>query len=232
MTAVIIDDEYLAIKVLEEYALQMEQLSVEKTFTRPEEALEYLKENRVDVILLDIQMPRLNGFELLGKIADPPLVIFTTARHDYAVQAFELDVLDYLVKPISFDRFQKAIARAEEYLSFLQGTPGKSNFLMIRADHRIHKVMTEDIEYIEGLGEYVKLFTVEKMLITYAAMKDLVAQLPPNDFIRIHKSYIVSVSKVASFTRQTVTMRNNKELPIGRLYKQNVMEVLSGNFGS
>lgn len=221
LTCIMVDDEYLATKILQEYALRIEGLIVEMTFTRPEQALDYLKNHSVDLLFLDIQMPKLSGFDLMKKLSSPPMVVFTTARHDYAVQAYELDVLDYLVKPISFDRFEKAMRKAMEFSGFkkILSPNTNSGYLMIKADYRIHKIMTDEIEFIEGLSEYVKIHTREKTYIPLVALKDLAQQLPTTQFIRIHKSYIVSLAQVTSYNHQAVQLRNGKTLPIGRSYK-------------
>jgi DNA-binding LytR/AlgR family response regulator len=225
ITCVIIDDEYLAIKVLEQYTTRIPGLTVAKTFTNPTEALAYLQQHEVDLLLLDIQMPYLTGFDLLEKLKHPPLVIFTTARHDYAVQAFELDILDYLVKPIAFDRFEKAITRAAEYRDYLRfKDPSTAACIMIRADHRIHKVMLQDIAYLEGLSEYVKIHTEGKLYITHGTLKDLLGKLPASEFIRVHRSYIVSKAHISSYNKQAVQVRTGKELPVGRSYKEDFVK--------
>lgn len=224
LTCVIVDDEYLAINVVREYALRLGRLAVLKTFKNPEEALVYLSAHSTDIIFLDIQMPGLSGFELLKKLTNPPLVILTTARHDYAVQAFDFDVLDYLVKPIAFGRFEKAVIKAEEYAAARMQR--NASYIMIRADHRIHKIMVDQIEYVEGLNEYVKIYTPAKMYITLAALKELVHQLPEQDFIRIHKSFIVSKKHIHSFNHQSVTLFNKKSLPVGRTFKENFLKAI------
>jgi DNA-binding LytR/AlgR family response regulator len=226
LTCVIVDDEYLAINVVRDYAMRLGRLTVLKTFINPEEALAYLSHHAADILFLDIQMPGLSGFELLKKLASPPIVIFTTARHDYAVQAFDLNVLDYLVKPIAFGRFEKAVIKAEEYIA--ARTQRNPRYIMIRADHRIHKIWVDQIEYIEGLSEYVKIYTPEKTYITLAALKELIHQLPGQDFIRIHKSYIVSKKHIHSFNHQGVILFSKKNLPIGRTFKANFLKAING----
>jgi len=224
---VIIDDEYLAIKVLEQYATHIDGLTVVKTFKDPTEALTYLQQYEVDLLLLDIQMPHLTGFDLLKKLAHPPMVIFTTARHDYAIQAFELDVLDYLVKPIAFSRFEKAVARAAEYQEYLRfKDPSPAAYIMVRADYRVNKIMLHEIAYLEGLGEYVKIHTEGKLYITHGTLKDLLEKLPASDFVRIHKSYIISKKHIASFSKQAVQMNNGKELPVGRSFKDDFTKTI------
>jgi len=228
LSCIIVDDEFLAIKLLQEYTTKIPELEVKKTFTNPNAALEYLGENKVDILFLDIQMPYLSGFDLLAKLKNPPLVIFTTARHDFAVQAFDLDVLDYLVKPISLERFEKAFNRALEYSRYknLEVSNASKDFIMIKTDYRIHKLMLADIEYIEGLNEYIKIFTKDKMYITLMAMKSLLAKLPPSQFVRIHKSYIVSKQSARSYSHQAVKLNNGKELPIGRAFKEDFLKSL------
>ncbi len=234
LTCVIVDDEYLAIKILQEYALKMDGLKVEISFTRPQEALDYLSGHSVDLLFLDVQMPKLSGFELLKKLPAPPMVVFTTARHDHAVQAFDLDVLDYLVKPISFERFEKAVKKAEEYSQFkklrTQRKDSPQNYLMIKADYRIHKIITEQIEFIEGLSEYVKIHTPQRTFIPLIALKELMDQLPANQFVRIHKSYIVPLAHIVSFNHQTVQLKNGKALPIGRSYKSSFLKHVENGF--
>ena len=222
LSCVIVDDEYLAIRVLEEYAKQVPDLLVKATFIKSPEALLFLQSNKIDLLFVDIQMPQLGGFELLKQLSQPPMVVFTTARQDYAVKAFELEVLDYLVKPIPFERFEQAIRRADEYnrfKNFPSGTEKPVDFLMIKADYRIYKIQLDQIEYIEGLSEYIKIHTVGKTYITLLALKDLVDQLPTEQFIRIHKSYIIPVAGIESYSHSQIKLINQKELPVGRAYK-------------
>lgn len=228
LSCVIVDDEYLAIQIIEEYARQRGDLIVKATFTKPLDALEYLKTNSVDLLFLDIQMPQLDGFDLLKQLDQPPMIVFTTARQDYAVKAFELEVLDYLVKPIPYDRFEKAVRRAEELLKYknaFAGSDSKSlDYLMIKADYRIHKIQLDQIQYIEGLSEYVKIHTMDKSFITLLALKDLIDQLPADQFVRIHKSFIVSLAQIQSYNHSQVILMKGKELPIGRAYKDEFID--------
>lgn len=230
LSCIIIDDEYLAIKLLEEYTNRHERITLQQTFKDPRLALQHLREKGADLLLLDIQMPFLNGFELLSQLTDPPLVVFTTARHDFAVQAFELDVVDYLVKPIAWERFDKAINRAAEFQEYRRIMAGKEqnnkNYLMVRSGYRIVRIDHASILFIEGLNEYVKVYTSDKVHVTLAALKDLSETLPANDFVRIHKSYIVSIPHIVSWTTQSVTLKSNKQLPIGRVYKEGFLSRL------
>lgn len=232
LSCIIVDDEYLAIKVLSAYAAGMPSLQVIKTFTDSREAVAFIQQQPVDLILLDIQMPYLSGFDLVKTLPPEAMVIFTTARHDFAVQAYELNVLDYLVKPISQERFEKAILKALEFKQYRtvwneQKTAAR-NFLMIKADYRIIKVLFNDIEYIEGLSEYVKIVCNERTYTTLAALKSLESELPADKFIRIHKSYIVALSAIAQFNSRSLQLHNSKELPIGRSYKDPFLQKMKG----
>ena len=232
VSCIIVDDEYLAIKVLSAYASGISSLQVLKTFTDSRAAVAFIQQQPVDLILLDIQMPYLSGFDLVKALPQETMVIFTTARHDFAVQAYELDVLDYLVKPISQERFEKAIQKALEFKQYRtvlneQKTAGR-NFLMIKSDYRISKLLFDDIEYIEGLSEYVKIYCNEKTYTTLAALKSLEGELPADKFIRIHKSYIVALSAIDQFNSRTIQLLNGKELPIGRSYKDQFLQKMKG----
>lgn len=228
MNCVVVDDEYLAIRILEQYISRIDDLTLKKSFKDPKEALVYLQKEPVDLLFLDIQMPHLDGFQLLSQLTHPPMIVFTTARHDYAARAFDLDVLDYLVKPFAYERFEKAVHKAKEYRQYRQLVREKrwqeKNFLMIRVDHQMVRVDFNDIEYIEGLSEYVKIYTSGKTHITLAALKDLLQELPGNVFVRIHKSFIVNLSCVASYNRQQVALKSGKELPVGRVYKEEFLK--------
>lgn len=232
ISCIIVDDEYLAIKVLVEYASSIPALQVIKTFTDSRAAVDFIQQQPVDLILLDIQMPYVNGFDLVKAVPPQTMVIFTTARHDYAVQAYELDVLDYLVKPIAQERFDKAIQKALEYRQYRkvwnEQQQAARNFLMIKADYRIVKLLFEEIEYIEGLSEYVKIYSREKTYTTLAALKSLEGELPAGKFIRIHKSYIVALSAIDQFNSKAIQLHNGKELPVGRSYKDNFMVKMKG----
>jgi DNA-binding LytR/AlgR family response regulator len=227
LSCAIVDDEYLAIKILEEYISRMSFIHLVRSFKDPLEAVEYLQKNKIDILFLDIQMPYINGVELLKKLSSPPLVIFTTARHEFAVQAFELNAMDYLVKPISFQRFDKAITKADQYLQLMKGDKSSSalpGFLLVKSDYQIVKLLHDEIILIEGLSEYVKVHTHEKKIITLAALKDLETQLPSEKFIRIHKSYIVSLHHVKSYNAAKIMLSNGLQLPVGRVYKENLMK--------
>lgn len=229
LTTVIVDDEYLAVQILREHAKQVPSIVVEATFTNAEEALEFLRTCEVDLLFLDIEMPFLTGFQMLERLPVKPMVIFTTARHDYASRAYEFEVLDYLVKPIPPERFEKAVRKAIEFADYLGSKTEKSqpkDHIMIRSDHRMVKVELDSLSYFEGWGEYVKVHTDMKTYVTLATLKNLEDEIPSGRFIRIHKSYLVSVPKILSFTAQVIELKGNVRLPIGRAFKQDVLTLL------
>lgn len=229
LKTVIVDDEFPAVQLIKEYCRKKDSVEVVSTFTKAMEAFEYLKENKVDVLLLDIQMPLMSGIEVLKRLPEKPMCIFITANPEYAVKAFELDVIDYLVKPVSFERFSKSIEKAVEYYNYKlnesKALLGK-NYLMIKAEYKIIKINTADINWIEGSGEYVKIITDEKTVLALDSLTNYIENVLPSGFIRIHKSFIVPLDKISQFTSTAVTLKNNQEFTIGRTYKEEVMRVL------
>jgi len=231
LSCVVVDDEYLSIKVLEDYISRTENLKIMRSFKKPEEALYFLNSNPVDLLFLDIQMPLLDGFALLSKLNHPPMVIFTTARPDYAVKAYELKVLDYLLKPISIPRFQQAVEKAIEYAGYVNLADkqefNKLNYLMINANFQIHKVKFKDIIYIEGLSEYVQIRCLSGIYYTtLLSLKSLDTQLDDLFFIRVHKSFIINKDHMQSFTHSEIMMINGKRIPIGRVYRKEAIAKL------
>jgi DNA-binding LytR/AlgR family response regulator len=223
LTCVIADDEYLALRILAQYIAGFAELELLAQFKNPLEAFSFLEKNPADLIFLDIQMPVLNGIDLVKKLSYKPLVIFTTARHEYAVEAYELEVLDYLVKPIAPERFEKSVQKALQYKQHFKEEKTVSRFLLIKADYRIVQIAFEDIIFIEGLSEYIKIYTPGKKYITLAALKDIEQQLPATEFTRIHKSYLLAKKSIASYNAASVTLRNQSVLPVGRKYKENFL---------
>jgi len=236
LKCVIIDDEYLAIRVLEGFSRKIPDVTVLGSFKDAREAIPFLRANAVDLIFLDIQMPHISGDELAaqlssGKIVEDPLhrpqIVFTTARHEFAVQAFEWEALDYLVKPIAFQRFEKSVRKAREYLQ-ASGPGGRESrdvpeALVIKSDHRTIYLQYGDIVFIEGLNEYVKVHTRDKKIITLAALKELESRLPEKKFVRIHRSYIVSLEHIRSWNASEVEMVDGRRLPVGRVYKESFL---------
>lgn len=234
----VIDDEPLAREILKEHIARVEALELTGTCSNAVEAISFLKEHSVDLLFLDIQMPQLLGTNFIRTLKNPPKVIFTTAYRKYAVEGFELDAVDYLLKPISFERFLKAVNKvlqlniATAQPTILMPTPkerqnGQSNsFMYFRAERKMVKVFFRDILFIEGLKDYIKIVTDTKTIVTKYVLSTLEEMLPANEFLRIHKSYIVAISKIDSYNADTIQIAKH-ELPIGRLYKFDVNRVLN-----
>lgn len=217
---VIVDDEPPAIKVLKKYIGNVPQLELHSTCKNAFEVLDLLRETRIDLIFLDIHMPKLFGTELLRTIPHPPKVIFTTAHKEFAVEAFELDAIDYLLKPISFERFLKAVNKAlqVDHVPVSEASTPTVNFVYFRADRKMIKVFLNEILYIESLGDYVIIHLYEgRALKVKVTLNHVEKMLPGNQFIRIHRSFIVSIDKISAFTKTDVEI-GRTELPIGKSF--------------
>jgi DNA-binding LytR/AlgR family response regulator len=230
LTCLVVDDEQLARELLKEYIAKVPFLELKGLLRNPVEVAEVLDKEHVDILFLDIQMPDLTGIDLLKTLTHKPVVIFTTAYSEYAIESYELDVLDYLVKPFSFERFMKAVNKASDLIRLKQNADtvhAENEYLSIHADHKIYRVRVEDILYIEGLREYVSYYTSDQRIITLASLRKLEESLPKNKFIRIHKSYIVPVDKVKAVEGNMLDI-GIKKIPIGRSYRDKVFKVFSG----
>lgn len=230
-TCIIIDDEPMARDVIRRYVEQTPTLVLRGEFGNAIEACIFLQEQPVDVIFLDIQMPQLTGTEFVRSLRKVPKVIFTTAHKEYAHEGFELDVTDYLLKPVRFDRFLKAVNKAlqqkggDSAPSLVTSEEPKTanSFIYLRVDRKMIKVLLDDILYIESDKDYVKLYTQKGHVITRQTIASVDAMLSAKQFVRIHRSYIVSLDKIKSFTNETVEI-GNKELPISKLYRSGFLE--------
>lgn len=232
LKCIIVDDEPLAIEILESYIARIEHLEIAGTFRNAVSAFTFLQSNSVDLIFLDIQMPKLTGIEFLKTLKQPPKVIFTTAYRDYAVDGFELEVVDYLLKPIPFERFLKAVAKVmHKPNSPVAPSPVKAEapseeFVYFKVDKKMVKTKMSDILFIESIKDYVKVKTVEKDIITQQKISYLEESLPKDLFLRVHRSFIVNVSKVDAYSATDIEMGKH-QVPIGRNYKNDVSRVLS-----
>ncbi len=230
----IIDDEPPAREVLRRYIAQLPMLNLIGECGNAVQGISTLKQHHIHLLFLDIQMPQITGLELIATLVNPPKIILTTAFEQYAVKAFELDVTDYLVKPIRFDRFLKAVIKAlpeqdvrNENLTQVNTQDITDNaFLYFRADRKMVKVMLEDILYIESLKDYVKIYTTKGSIITKYAISSLEAMLPAVSFIRVHRSYLVALGKIDSYTSDEINISSNV-IPIGKLYRMQVLNVLA-----
>lgn len=226
MQVLIVDDEPIAIGILEKYVRQIEGLKVAGTCRDAVEAFNFLQKTPVDLLLLDIEMPQMSGLAFLKSLQHPPTVILTTAYRDYALEGFELAVADYLLKPISFERFLKAIQKVRNSAPpSLPETPGvvsQSSYLYFKSGTKMVQVFLDEILYVESLGNYARIHLSScSSVVTYQKMAEMMAVLPAADFIRIHRSYIVRRDKVRAFTAGEVEV-GDKELPVGAQYKGNL----------
>ena len=232
----VIDDELPARDVLQKHIAGIEALELTGTCTNAVEALSFLQSNTVDLLFLDIQMPHILGTNFIRTLKNPPKVIFTTAYRKYAIEGFELDAVDYLLKPISFDRFLKSVNKildlnlqSNAALPVAENPPEPAQpFLYLRVDRKMVKVLFNDILYIEGLRDYIRIFTTSKTIITKHLLVTLQEMLPSDAFLRIHRSYIVSISKIDSYNTDTIGI-GKQELPIGRLFKHDVSKLLNAS---
>lgn len=235
MKCLVVDDEPLARELLESYIKRIEGLTLVRTCSNAIEALTTLQQKPVDLIFLDIQMPRVTGIDLLKSLKDKPQVILTTAYREYAFEAYDLDVIDYLLKPVTFERFLRGISKIHQVQQPLETPESQSlqqsydeAYIYLREDREMVKVFLKDILYIESMRDYVKIKTLERQIITYQKISYLEQKLPENKFVRVHRSFIVAFDKVSSITVNTVRV-GEVELPIGRNYKQHALKVLNRN---
>jgi len=230
MKCIIVDDEPLAIEILESYAAKLDNLEIAGTFRNALAAFTFLQENTVDVIFLDIQMPRLSGIDFLKTLKNPPKVIFTTAFREYALEGFDLEVTDYLLKPISFERFLKAVSKVQSPQVTTPPPPAepRDSYVYFKVDKKMIKTRISDILYIESIKDYVKVRTPDKEIITQQKISYLEESLPRETFLRIHRSFIINVDRVDAYSATEIEIGKHS-LPIGRNYKQEVLDALSKN---
>jgi len=212
-----IDDEPLALQVIQEYCSKISFLSLEKVFTNTDEARDYLQKNSIDILFLDIQMPDINGLQFYKSLPEKPIVVFTTAYKDYAVEGFSVDAIDYLLKPFEYDRFLKACYKAKEYLEFLSTQELQLNSIFVKVNYEIMKINLKDIELIEALDDYIKIYIKPAPVLTLMTLKGIAEKLPNRDFLRIHRSFIIPVHKIEKFSKTKVVIAG-KEIPIGSSY--------------
>ncbi len=234
ITCLAVDDEPLALSVLKKYIGSVDSLELVGTCENAVQALKLLQQYKVDLIFLDIQMPQIMGTDFIRTLKKSPKIIFTTAFRKYAIEGFELDAVDYLLKPISFERFLKAVNKvlqtnldATDSAYHLNESVSESvqPYAYFRVDRKMVKVFLQDILYIEGFSDYVKIITNSKTLITKQLISTLEETLPQELFMRIHRSFIISLNKINSFNADLIII-GQAELPIGRLFKQNVIRKL------
>jgi len=221
-----IDDEPLALDIIEEYVSKVPFLNLVNKCTDVMLATETLKNEQIDLLFLDIQMPQLTGIEFLNTLDYKPAVIFTTAYDEYAVESYSFNTIDYLLKPISFERFMKAANKAHDTLNVQSEVSNDKKYLFIKTDYKIQKIDISDIQYMEGYKDYVKIYTDKERFVTRESMKNMETLLPADNFIRVHRSFIISVEDL-KYIMGNILMIGEKEIPIGKSYKENVMRFLN-----
>jgi DNA-binding LytR/AlgR family response regulator len=225
---IVIDDEPLARKGLKEYIADIDFLEIVGEFDNPLKAAELISKGDVQLLFLDIQMPRITGLDFFKSLQNPPPVIFTTAYPQYALEGFEVNALDYLVKPVSFSRFLAASLKAKEYYEVRENntaTEAGSDFFFIKADNKLVKIVFDEVLYVEALQNYVTIHTASKKYMTYLTFKAVEDYLPGDKFLKVHKSYIVAASKIDSIEGNDIRI-GQQHIPISRNQKEEVMEKL------
>jgi DNA-binding LytR/AlgR family response regulator len=218
ITCIAIDDEPLALDLLASYIFRVPDLQLKGTYTDQYKAADFLKDKPVDLLFLDIEMPDMSGIQFYKSLNKPPMVIFTTAYSQYAVDGFNLEAIDYLLKPIEFERFQRAVDKAKEYQQFLALAQNESHdYLFVKSDYQLVKINFSDIDYIEGLDDYVKIYGGGKAGLSLMSMKSILQKLPFKQFVRVHRSYIVSLAKIESIQRNRIKI-GSKLIPISDNY--------------
>lgn len=234
MRCMIVDDEPLVRELLEDNISQVPFLELVKSCKGVPEALESLQEEQIDLIFLDIQMPRLNGLQFLQSLDRPPLAIIVTAYEKYAVEGFNLQVADYVLKPFSFDRFLKACNRAAELFRMKNASVSSESVkdydFFVHVEYALEKIVVADIEYIEGYKDYIKIFLSSrtKPVLTRMSQKSIEAKLPVGAFIRTHKSFLVALSKITTIKRDIVCI-GTTEIPVSETYRENINRVLKSH---
>ncbi len=227
---IIVDDETASHDNIKEYASNLSYLSHQKSCYNAFEAIEYLNKNSIDLIFLDINMPKLSGLDFLKTLSNPPRIIITTAYKEFALEGYELNIDDYLLKPFNFNRFLKSVSKLYDSLSLkseaIQHTETPTDAkIFIKEDKKHHQIKLKNILFIEAYGNYVKINMVDKMIVSHQTLTSFTHNLPENQFIRVHKSFIISIDKIELIEGNRIHIRNHK-IPIGKMYKLNVNRLI------
>lgn len=231
MNCIIIEDQAPAQRILKKYIKDVGTLELKGTFSDAIQAVEFLKKEAVDLIFLDIHLPKISGIDLLKIITNPPLVILTTAFPNYALESYDFDVVDYLLKPFSFQRFVKAVSKVIERLPKEEGAnldtdKNTQSELFIKSGYEHIKIIISDIRYLQADSDYVEVHLANKKYLSSKSLKQWEAQLSTRQFVRIHKSYIINLTKIEKITGSRVVLEQGVDLPIGRAYKETVLDYL------
>jgi DNA-binding LytR/AlgR family response regulator len=224
--AIAIDDEPPALKIVENFCARVDFISLEKTFTQPNLALKYLKNFPINLLFLDISMPSMSGIDLVKTIEQNTMVIFTTAYSEYAVEGFNLNAVDYLLKPFTFDRFLQAVNKANAQFNYIQQTHSTElPHIFIRADYSLIKITLADIVLIEALDDYLKIhLDNQKTIVARLTMKGMLGKLPTTEFVRVHRSFIVPISRIDSVRNKIITV-SGRDIPIGNSYEKAFFDI-------
>jgi DNA-binding LytR/AlgR family response regulator len=226
LSCIAIDDEPLALEVIKKYISKIYFLELKGAFTDPVEAKKVIENSQIDVIFLDIQMPDLNGIEFSRMIGPKnTAVIFTTAFSEYAVEGFNVDAVDYLLKPIEYDRFLKAVYKAKEYIDYLNNLELQDGYIFVKSDYQMVKINLKDILYIEGLDDYIKIYLPHRSVLTLMTLKTITQKLPAKEFLRVHRSYIVPISKIENVSKSKIRIAD-REIPIGVSYSESFFSAM------
>jgi DNA-binding LytR/AlgR family response regulator len=230
--AIALDDEPLALKIIENFCSESQGIQLEKTFSKPNDAAKYINNFPVDLLFLDIQMPSISGIDFFKSIEKDIMVIFTTAYSEYAVEGFNLNAVDFLLKPFTIERFQQALAKAQEFYTYTNSAEKtKQPYIFIRADYSLVKIKLTDINYLEGLNDYVKFhLDGQRPVVARITLKNLSERLSSTDFIRVHRSYIIPVSRISHIRNRMIYIHSDDkmiELPIGRSYEEEVHKLFN-----
>jgi|SRR6218665_230082 len=226
LSCIVIDDEPLQHKVLEDYISKMPSLTFETAFSNPLDAISFVKQHPVDLIFLDIQMPELNGFQVMDILGPGVSIIVTSAYRDFALAGFDYDIKDYLLKPISFDRFCKAVTKVLNTRAGVIDKQSKDNFLFIKSGFKLVKVDLDQLLYIEGLKDYISFVSSSNKVMSLQSLNTMEKRLDAEKFIRIHKSYIISLAKVSQIEKQSVWI-GDMEFPLGNAYRDSFFEKIN-----
>ena len=226
LTAIAIDDEPPALMIIQQFAKESGFVDVQKTFTKPTEALKYLHKFPVDVVFLDIRMPSMSGLELFKEVPENTQVIFTTAYSEYAVEGFNLKAADYILKPFSYERFVQAVERVKQMKELLRSSEDKgATHMLVRADYSLIKINFSEITHVEGLDDYVKIHQDSgKMIVARMTMKKMLEKLPATAFVRVHRSFIVPLGRIEA-VRNKVIYLGNVQVPLGASYEEDFFKV-------
>lgn len=226
MTCIIVDDDPLSVKMLEGLVAQTGFLTVDRAFNDPITAAQYMHDHPVDILFLDVEMPGMSGLELLSTIGDHPAVILVSSKSDYALDAFQFDVEDYLLKPPTYARFLKAVKKIQDKLNQDQAIQFRGDYVFVKSDTALVKVDIRQVQWIEALADYVAIVTKEKKYVCHSTMKSIESKLPIDQFVRVHRSYIVRIDQIDAIEDKTISV-GKKIIPVGGTYRDGLMGKLN-----